>query len=185
MQSVGQPHSFPYDVFISYSRSTRAFARALERALRNYRPPKDLGEPYRYLKVCRDDSDFIGNDYDQVVEEHLKNSHKLIVLCSPEARESQFVNGEIRIFARQIDRIGARTRIIPILVAGIPNNEAEPGQEDEMAFPIALCEVIEKPLAVNFIGFDPGKDRVNKGIFRESWYKTVAKIYGIPPLVVE
>src|SRR5262245_38420930 len=48
---------FGYDAFISYSRRDTAFARRLEKALRTYRPPRELAVPQRALKVFRDDAD--------------------------------------------------------------------------------------------------------------------------------
>ena len=48
---------YSHDVFISYSRKDVIFAQALERALKNYTPPKGLGAPPRPLRVFRDQSD--------------------------------------------------------------------------------------------------------------------------------
>ena len=89
-----------HDAFISYSRKDRAFAVRLQKALGNYVPPRDLPLPHRRLDVFRDEEDFTGAEYYQSVDRHLHDSGKLIVLCSPAARGSQFVNDEIRRFAR-------------------------------------------------------------------------------------
>ena len=89
-----------YDAFISYSRKDEAFASALEKALEAYTPPKDLKVPQRPLDIFRDKEDFTGNDYVQSLEKYLHCSSKLIVLCSPSARQSPFVNDEIRRFAK-------------------------------------------------------------------------------------
>src|SRR6202008_4394285 len=67
--------------------------------------------------------------------------------------------------------------LIPILLSGIPNNEARPGQEEEMAFPDALCEVMEIPLAANYLGFDVQKDKINKGAYSDGWFTILADIY--------
>ncbi|NJM92655.1 MAG: toll/interleukin-1 receptor domain-containing protein [Rhodospirillaceae bacterium] len=144
-----------HDAFISYSRKDKAFAVRLQKALGNYMPPRDLPLPRRRLDVFRDEEDFTGTEYYQSVERHLNDSGKLIVLCSPAARASEFVNDEIRRFARA----RGPERIIPVLVAGIANNEATPEQSAEMAFPDALCEVLKMPLAVDYRGFDPGRSR--------------------------
>jgi len=84
------------DAFISYSRKDKAFAVAIEKALESYKPPRDLKVPQRHLVVFRDESDFTGVEYHGALAKHLGASAKLIVLCSPNARLSEFVNDEIR-----------------------------------------------------------------------------------------
>jgi hypothetical protein len=81
-----------HDAFISYSRKDRAFAVRLQKALGNYVPPRDLPLPHRRLDVFRDEEDFTGTEYYESVDRHLHDSRKLIVLCSPAARDSRFVN---------------------------------------------------------------------------------------------
>ena len=99
----------------------------------------------------------------------------MIVLCSPHARKSQYVNDEIRHFAQE----RGKENIIPVLVSGVPNNEAKLEQEQEKAFPEALSELMEMPLAANYLGFDSKKDKVNKGVFYGTWYKILADLYDI------
>jgi WD40 repeat protein len=164
-----------HDAFISYSRKNREFAVRLQKALGNYLPPRDLPLPHRRLDVFRDEEDFTGAEYYQSVDRHLRDSSKLIVLCSPAARVSQFVNDEIRRFAAA----KGPEHIIVLLVEGIPNNEATPEQSAQMAFPDALGEVMKMPLAADYRGFDPSRSRVDRGIYESSWYTTLANLYGI------
>jgi hypothetical protein len=161
MRTEPTPPSYTHDAFISYSRKNEAFARQLQRALENFKPPKDLNAPHRYLEVFRDKEDFAAGEYIQNLEKNLKQSAKLIVICSPAARASQYVDDEIRRFAQN----RGPENIIPVLFAGIPNNEAKPGQEQELAFPKALCDLMQMPLAANYLGFDVQKDKITKGIF--------------------
>ena len=63
---TGPQSSFRHDVFISYSRKDTAFAVALERALRAYKPPRSLKVPQRHLAVFRDESDMSGSDYERL-----------------------------------------------------------------------------------------------------------------------
>ena len=161
---------FQHDIFISYSRKNKEFAAKLEKALEDYKPPKDLNVPQRHLNVFRDENDFTGGEYFQAIDRHLTGSQKLIVLCSPEARQSPYVNDEIRRFVQT----RRSENVISILVSGKPNNEAVNGQESEMAFPDALCEAMEMPLAVDYLGFNPKKDKFNKGVFYGGWYRTLA-----------
>ena len=170
-----------HDAFISYSRKDKAFAVRLQKALENYVPPRDLPLPQRRLDVFRDEEDFTGADYYKAVDRHLHDAGKLIVLCSPAARASQFVNDEIQRFARA----KGPERIIALLVAGIPNNEATPEQSAQMAFPDALCEVMKMPLAADYRGFDPGGSRVDRGAYEGSWYTTLANLYDISRSQIE
>lgn len=130
MERKDEQSAYSHDVFISYSRKNEAFAAKLEQSLKDYKPPKDLNVPQRRLNVFRDESDFTGSEYFQAIDHHLKGSHKLILLCSPEARQSTYVNDEIRRFVRTR---GAEN-VISILVAGKANNEAVDCQESEMAY---------------------------------------------------
>jgi hypothetical protein len=147
VEADSKQQTFVNDAFISYSRKDREFAARLEKVLRNYKPPKGLNLPQRNLVVFRDEEDFTGVEYHASLEKHLKNSRKMIVICSPHARKRQFVNDEIRLFAQE----RGKENIIPVLISGIPNNEAKPEQEEEKAFPEALCEAMEMPLAASAV----------------------------------
>ncbi len=74
--------------------------------------------------MFRDTSDLLGADYYEFIERYLRGARKLIVVCSPDARSSPYVNDEIRRFVGIKDA----NHIIPIIVAGLPNNEAKPGR---------------------------------------------------------
>ena len=177
-----QKTSFLNDLFISYSRKDIVFARALEKALENYAPPKDLNVPDRRLVVFRDEDDFIGVEYNQSLRNHLKNSNKMLVICSPDARASQFVNEEIRLFA---DMRGAKN-IIPVLLSGIPNSEATtPEDEHKKAFPRSLIEEMPMPLAASFLDIDPKRTKPHKGQYTGSWYAILANLYGVSRSEIE
>jgi WD40 repeat protein len=166
---------FKHDAFISYSRSDEIFASKLEQTLEQYKPPLSLNVPARHLNIFRDKEDFTAGDYHQNLVKNLKDSGKLVVICSPSARGSQYVNEEIRHFVR----VRGAEHIIPILFLGIPNNEAVPEQEEKMAFPEALCEVMQMPLAVSYAGFLTNAHRIDRGNFSGAWYMLLANIYEI------
>lgn len=170
-----------HDAFISYSRKDKTFAMRLQRALARYTPPRELGLPHRRLDVFRDEEDFTGGEYYQSLDRHLQDSSKLIVLCSPAARSSEFVNDEVRRFA---SARGAQ-HIVPLLIAGIPNNEATPEQQAQMAFPDALCAAMKMPLAADYRGFDPRRSRVDRGPWEASWYTTLANLYDLSRAEIE
>ena len=173
--------SFEYDVFITYSRSDSVFAERLQGALEGFTPAADLDVPQRRLRVFRDVSDLTGTEYFRAIEAHLSKSRTLMVICSPTARASQYVNDEIRRFARQ----GRSGQIIPLLLSGIPNNEATNAHADLQAFPDALCEVLEVPLALSYIGFDIATHRTDEEPFLNSWYGLLANIYGVSRSQIE
>jgi WD40 repeat protein len=175
---VKLPHeleSNQYDVFISYSRSDIDFARALEKALEKFKPPAGLKVPHHRLNVFRDEGDLTGVDYFKSIEGYLNKSAKLIVVCSPNARKSEYVNDEIKRFA---DAKGAEN-IISVLYEGIPNNQAKPDQEQAMAFPDALCQALEMPLATPYLNFDTRSDNIRKGKYENSWYTLLADTYDV------
>jgi hypothetical protein len=84
-----------WDVFISYSRKDHEFASRLHAVLNVYQPPRGLPVPQRRLQVFLDTSDYSGPDYKPTIQQHLKNSSKIIVICSPNAVGSRFVGPEI------------------------------------------------------------------------------------------
>jgi WD40 repeat protein len=170
-----------YDIFISYSRSDSAFAERLHGALDAYTPPADLDVPQRRLRVFRDVSDLTGNDYFRAIDEHLDASQTLVVVCSPAARASEYVNDEIRRFVRR----RSAGRIVPLLLSGVPNNEATGAQADSRAFPEALCEVLELPLALSYVGFDAARQRADEAPFLDSWYGLLANVYGMSRSKIE
>ena len=171
--SINKPNF--YDVFISYSRKDKVFAEKLEKALENYKPPKELPVPQRYITVFRDESDFTGSEYYRALDEHLRASAKLLVICSPSARQSSYVNHEIRRFAQ----LKGPDQIFAVLLSGRFNNELASGEESDKAFPEALCEVRTIPLAAPYKGFNLEKDRISQGNWEGAWYKILADLYGL------
>jgi TIR domain/Anaphase-promoting complex subunit 4 WD40 domain/WD40-like Beta Propeller Repeat/WD domain, G-beta repeat len=165
--------AFKYDAFVSYSRRDSEFARRLEQALNSYSPPKDLGVPQRRLRVFRDESDFQGVEYHASLDRNLRESANLLVVCSPNSARSTYVEDEIRRFAQYRDK----DHIIPLIIAGVPNNELKNGDEDARAFPEQLVKLLPIPLANDYRGFDARNDKLQKGRWASAWFKTLADIY--------
>lgn len=172
-EAAGERPIHSFDVFLSYSRKDKAVAARLEDALESYRIPRGLRGVVRNLNVFRDEEDITAaDDYYREIEQHLKGSAKLVVVCSPDARKSKFVEDEIRRFIRAR---GAQD-IIPALVRGKPNNETT--DEDEMAFPEPLCEN-RMPLAANFLGSESYTGSLRKGPYRSAFFSLLAGINNI------
>lgn len=170
-----------FDAFLSYSRKDLRFAVELERALERYTPPREIRAARRPIAVCRDQDDLTGPEYHAAIKDHLTRSKKLILICSPHARASEFVNDEIRRFAA----IHGAGGIVPVLFAGVPNNAARDGDEANLAFPDALCELVAMPLAIPYTGFDADRDRVTKGVFYGAWYTLLATLLDVDRAAIE
>ena len=127
-----------YRAFLSYSRADDRAANALHRALDTYRTPRalvgDTGAfgpiPARLHPIFRDRTDMSGGGaLSEKIESALSQSDALVVLCSPAAAASAWVNQEIENFIA----LGRADHIFPVILAGEP----ECGGEHE-CFPPAL-----------------------------------------------
>jgi eukaryotic-like serine/threonine-protein kinase len=134
---------FRYRAFIAYSHRDQVWARWLHRVLESYRVPRRLvGEkteagivPARLLPVFRDREELpSASDLNSKVNDALEQSANLIVICSPSAAASRWVNGEVAEFKR----LGRVDRIFCLIVGGEPNASQLAGREAEECFPPAL-----------------------------------------------
>jgi hypothetical protein len=123
-----------YDAFISYSgfrktgdesRFDRQVAERLHRALETYRVPRALTKrapgggslPRRLKKIFRDrDEVRASSNLNSSLTEALRRSRFLIVICSPRARQSLWMNQEIATFRS----LGRGEQILPLLIEGEP-----------------------------------------------------------------
>lgn len=170
-----------HDIFISYSRRDEPFAAKLEQALERYTPPRGIGVQKHGMRVFRDRDDFTGVDYAEAIDQHLADSAKLVVICSPAARQSKFVGDEIRKFGQRMKGEG----LVPVLLAGLPNNEVVDEREAEKAYPEALYGFFKMPLGADYRSFDPKRHKVDRGAFTAAWYTLLANIYGVSREVIE
>ncbi|WP_250627929.1 toll/interleukin-1 receptor domain-containing protein [Pinirhizobacter soli] len=134
---------FRYRAFISYSHQDKAWAGWLHRALETYVIPKRLVGtetpagiiPRRWAPIFRDSDELASaGDLGRKVNEALAQSDCLIVICSPDAARSRWVNEEVLAFKR----LGRSDRIFCLVVAGEPNASLLPGREAEECFAPAL-----------------------------------------------
>ena len=141
--SENKTASWRYKAFISYSHQDRAWAAWLHRALETYRAPQRLvGRttpmgvvPGRITPVFRDREELpTATNLGAVIQAALEASATLVVICSPAAARSRWVNEEILAYKR----LGRADRILCLLVAGEPNASDAPGSGLEECFPEAL-----------------------------------------------
>ena len=134
--------AFRYRAFISYAHRDSAAAKWLHRGIERFRIDKDLiGRdsplgpiPKTLAPVFRDRDDFTaGHSLTEQTLAALDASAALIVICSPAAGASRYVNEEIRLFRA---RHPARP-VIPLIVAGrpggAPSGKVDPGFPSEGA----------------------------------------------------
>ena len=134
---------FKYKAFISYSHSDEKWATWLHKSLENYKVPKPIvgketamGEiPARLAPVFRDRDELpSATNLGELLTQSLVDSGTQIVICSPAAANSHWVNEEILTYKR----LGRSNRIFCLIVDGEPWASNKPGQEDQECFPPAL-----------------------------------------------
>jgi tetratricopeptide (TPR) repeat protein len=132
-----------YRAFISYSHGDEKWARWLHRRLETYRLPKHLvgtatefgTVPQRFAPVFRDREELAtATDLGSTLVAALEQSACLVVICSPAAAKSRWVNEEILTFKR----LGREDRIFCLIVDGEPGASLDPANAESECFPPAL-----------------------------------------------
>jgi tetratricopeptide (TPR) repeat protein len=143
VSSQAPVHPPKYWAFISYSHRDSRWAEWLHKGLESYRPPKSLvgtvtvrgAVPKRMSPVFRDREELpSATDLGALISAALEQSNCQIVVCSPQAAKSKWVNEEILAFKR----LHREDRIFCLIVGGEPNATDMPGREAEECFPPAL-----------------------------------------------
>lgn len=101
-ESEAGPDTARYSAFISYSHHDRVEATRLQRRIEGYRLPRHLrrrGTPARLRPVFRDRDELTAApDLSEAVRAALRDSAALIVVCTPAAACSEWVNREVTYF---------------------------------------------------------------------------------------
>ncbi len=140
-----------YKAFISYSHADEAWATWLQRGLERYRIPGHLRAarpelPRRLYPVFLDREELASSgDLGDSIRTALARAEALIVVCSPAAAASHWVNEEIRLFRS----VAPHRPVLCLMVAGSPD-----AASDQCAFPPALCHddtgaALPEPLAAD------------------------------------
>ncbi len=182
-KASGPPQGYKYWAFISYSHRDSSWGDWLHRKLETFVVPaqiigKDIsaGVPRRLYPVFRDREELpTAAALSSNIETALRESKYLIVIGSPNAARSLWVNNEIETFKR----LGGSDRILCLVVDGEPNASADRAGEE--CFPLALryrydaagqrTDVRSEPLAADA---RPGKDGK-----RNALLKIIAGVLGI------
>lgn len=116
-------NSYKYRAFISYSHKDKVLAKWLQKGIENYAIPKHLHVTYPHLpqdltrSIFRDDEELAGSwELSYALKKALNESEKLIVLCSPNAVGSLWVEKEIASFLQEHDE----KDVITVVIKGEP-----------------------------------------------------------------
>ena len=143
-----------YTAFISYSHTDRAAAKWLHRSLEAFRVPAGLRndrvrqglQPYRLAPVFMDREELASSaDLAASVQSALQQSQFLIVICSPSAAASRWVDEEIR----QFRAMGRGSKILCLITRGEPQAARRGFASEEECLPPALREAGIEPAAAD------------------------------------
>lgn len=146
---------YEYFAFISYRWEDEKMARWLQEKLEHYKLPTSLREqnpnlPTHIRPIFRDKTDLNGHTLEESLMSALESSRYLIVVCSPLATQSDWVNRGIQKF---ID-LGREKDIIPFIVDG----EANADDSQNECFPPALRSLKDERAIYGININDNGRD---------------------------
>jgi tetratricopeptide (TPR) repeat protein len=129
--------------FLSYSHDDAEMADWLHESLEDFHvPPRLVGKltdqgpvPKKLAPIFRDRHELAAShDLGEEIEEAIAGSRFLIVLCSPDAARSRWIDQEIATFKR----MHREERVLAAIVSGEPFASDVPGREAEECFPHSL-----------------------------------------------
>jgi MTH538 TIR-like domain (DUF1863) len=181
--AAAPPH---YWAFISYSRHDEGWAKRLHGFLETYRIPRELvgrtvhGRviPRRLLPIFRDRDEFAGgSDLGVRIGDALAASRSLVVICSPYAAASKWVDREIARFKT----IGKSDHIFPLIVAGEPFASENPDANLPECFPKSLRFTLDANGAVTTARSEPLAADAREGMdgWKNACLKLIAGILGV------
>ncbi len=157
--------AYAYRAFISYSHRDKEVAQRLHRAIESYRiPSKLVGKvtavgrtPSRLRPIFRDREELpASGDLSAELTAALRQSMFLLVICSPAAAGSRWVNEEIK----QFKAFHGDGRVLALVVDGEPHASEIPGRDHRECFPEAmrfrigpsgeLSDVPAEPIAADY-----------------------------------
>lgn len=157
---------FEYFAFISYKEEDAEWAKWLQRKLEHYKLPTALRKenpelPERVSPIYEYKSEAGGGRLKEVIWKGLTNSKYLIVICSPRATKSEWLNAGIHYFVDS----GQEECIIPFIIDGKPKAE----NVDEECFPSTLRDLKDerelRGININEMGRDAAAVKVVSQMF--------------------
>lgn len=149
--------SFKYFAFISYSSKDTAWGKRLQRKLEHYRMPATLCSEHGWKRKPMNPVFFAPTDIQpggltEELQERLRASKNLIVICSPNSAQSEWVGKEIEFF----HNLGRTKNIHFFIVDGTPHSS---DQKTECFNP-----VVEKLGLPEILGAN-----IHEQIYRQPW----------------
>jgi tetratricopeptide repeat protein len=120
---VTMQQEFKYFAFISYSSRDMKWGKKLQRQLEGYRMPATLCSEHGWKRkpinpIFFAPTDIQPGELTRELQERLKASRNLIVICSPDSARSEWVGMEIEFF----HRLGRTANIHFFIVNGVPHS---------------------------------------------------------------
>ena len=176
-----------YWAFLSYSHQDTKVCEWLHQSLESFRVPKRLvgratrdgNIPGRLFPVFRDRDELPGSsELGKNLTEALAQSRYLIVICSPLAARSRWVNEEIR----QFKMMGGEGQVLALIVDGEPNAADKPNSGLLECFPEAMKYRVDASgnltgQRVEPIAADVRRGRETKSI---ALLRLIAGLLGVP-----
>lgn len=129
-----------YYAFISYKREDEKWAKWLANELEHYHLPTTLNGktlPKNLRPIFRDVNELSAGNLPKQIYQALSISKNLIVVCSPRAAQSEWVNKEISDFIKI--KGGKASNIYPFIIEGVPFSN----EPDKECFPETLRNLSE------------------------------------------
>lgn len=183
--SVPDADEFRYWAFISYSHADAKWGDWLHAALETYRVPARLvrnatpagAVPRRIFPVFRDREELASSaSLGENITGALRQSRGLVVICSPRAAASRWVNEEIKLYKS----MGREDRVFCLIVDGEPNAPADSGLLE--CFPRAVLFHLDEKGELSNEPAEPiaADAREGKDGKRNALLKLIAGIIGVP-----
>ena len=150
-------NSFKYFAFISYNSKDTTWGKRLQRKLEHYRMPATLCSEHGWKRKPMNPVFFAPTDIQpggltEELQERLKASKNLIVICSPNSAQSEWVGKEIKFF----HSLGRTKNIHFFIVDGTPHS-GNPKTE-------CFNPVVEKLVLPEILGAN-----IHEQIYRQPW----------------
>ena len=122
INDVGQ--EFKYYAFISYNQKDTKWGKRVQRKLEHYRMPATLCRERGWKRtpirpIFFAPTDIQGGGLDKELQDRLRASRNLIVICSPNSAKSKWVGEEIKFF----HSLGRTDNIHFFIVDGVPHSD--------------------------------------------------------------
>ena len=176
---------FKYWALISYSHADAKWGDWLHTALETYRVPTRLvrkaqskgAVPKRIFPIFRDREELAtSSSLGENIEQGLRLSRALVVICSPRSANSRWVNQEIKLYKN----MGREGRILCLIIDGEPNAPVGSGLLE--CFPPAVRFKLNREGEISDEAAEPLAADVREGKDgkRNALLKLIAGIIGVP-----